>query len=102
MLFFLDFHVDHTGMDADQLWDEWEKEAQAAIAVIDAGKLQAWKVSGQRRVVAILDVDSHDELDRILMAGLPMAHVLEIEVVPVRGYKDFAQDVSDRWRSGTA
>jgi len=49
---------------------------------IEAGLIKvAYKVVGQRRVVGIIHVDSHDEMDRILMAGLPMAHVLEWEEV---------------------
>ena len=51
------------------------------------------------RVVGILDVESHDELDRIIMAALPMAHYLEIEdILPVRGYERFAADVKGRWK----
>ncbi|MGI8539766.1 MAG: hypothetical protein ACR2N0_08310 [Rubrobacteraceae bacterium] len=46
----------------------------------------------------MLDVESHDELDQILMAGLPMAHNLEIsEILPIRKYEDFAEDVRNRW-----
>lgn len=51
------------------------------------------------RTGLVLDAESHDELDRILMAALPMAHVLEFEeIVPVRGYEAFAHDVKARWR----
>lgn len=33
------------------------------------------------------------------MAGLPMAHYLEIEeVLPVREYERFADDVKRRWK----
>ncbi len=60
---------------------------------------QIFKIIGQRRVVGIIEVDTVDELDRLLMAGLPMAHVLEIEVLPVRPYKDFAEDVFNRWQA---
>lgn len=65
-----------------------------------AGKVVGlYKVSGQRRVLGILDVESHDELDRILMAGLPMAHNLTMaEVLPVREYTAFAEDVKRRWQ----
>ncbi len=49
--------------------------------------------------MAIADVDSHDELDRILMAGIPMANVLEVEeVLPIRAYEDFADDLKRRWK----
>jgi muconolactone delta-isomerase len=39
---------------------------------MEAGKVVSlYKVTGQKRVLAIMDVDSADELDQILMAGLP-------------------------------
>ncbi len=66
-----------------------------------AGKVVSlYKVCGQRRVVGILNVESHDELDRIIMAGLPLAHYLEFEdVLPVREYERFADDVKGHWKS---
>ncbi len=99
MLYFFDVRVNQEGMSLGQLWDLWEKEAEATLPVIKAGKLRAFKVSGQRRVLGVIDAESHDELDRIFMAGLPMANVLEFEeVVPVREYEAFAQDVKARWK----
>lgn len=99
MLFFIKARVDPKEMSLDELWDIWEKEAEAAMGAKAAGKLKAaYKVSGQRRVLAIVDADSHDELDRIFMAILPMAHYLEIEeVLPVREYEAFAADIKRRW-----
>jgi len=100
MLFFVKVRVDPKEMSLDDLWEIWEKEAQAALGAKAAGKLKAaYKVSGQRRVLAIVDADSHDELDRIFMAILPMARYLEIEeVLPVRDYESFADDVKRRWK----
>lgn len=100
MLVYVDIRVNPKDMSFDELWDAWEEETKAALRAKEAGKLvAAYKVSGQRRVLAILDVDSHDELDRILMAGLPLAHKLEIaEVLPVREYESFAEDVRSRWQ----
>lgn len=100
MQFFIKVRVDPKGMSLDDLWNSWEKEAEAAMGAKAAGKVAAlYKVCGQRRVVGILNVESHDELDRIIMAGLPMAHYLEIEeVLPVREYEHFADDVKRRWK----
>ena len=100
MLFFVKVRVDPKELSLGELWDIWEKETEAALGAKAAGKVKAlYKVSGQRRVVAILDVDSHEELDRIIMAGLPMAHYLEFEdILPVREYEGFADDVKRRWR----
>ncbi|QJY46397.1 muconolactone Delta-isomerase family protein [Pseudonocardia broussonetiae] len=100
MLFFFSVRVEHSGVTFDELWDEWEKEVDAAQGAVSAGKIkEIYKVSGQRRVVGILDVESHEELDRIVMAGLPMTHMLEFEeIVPVRDYAGFADDVRKRWQ----
>ena len=70
---------------------------------MEAGKIVSlYKVSGQRRAVGILDVESTDELDQILMAGLPIAHYVEIaEILPVREYTAFADDVRQRWGERT-
>ena len=99
MLVFVDFRVNPKEWSFDELWDEWEKETQAALEAVEAGKIVGiYKVSGQRRVLAVLDVESHDELDQIIMGGLPIAHNLEIaEILPVRQYAAFAEDVRQRW-----
>lgn len=105
MLVFVDIKVDPKRelSSLDELWDVWEEETKAALEAMQAGKIVAlYKVSGQRRVIGVLDVESHDELDQILMAGLPMAHYLEFEqVLPVREYAAFAEDIRNRW-SATA
>lgn len=87
----------------EELWDAWEPETEAALGAKKAGKVvDLYKVSGQRRALVILDAESHDELDRILMAGLPMAHHLEMEeVLPLRTYESFAQDIRSRWGQGS-
>lgn len=99
MLYFFKVRVVHDQMSAEELWDLWEREAEAATGALEAGVIKAaYKVVGQRRIVGILNLDSHDEMDRILMAGLPMAHVLEFEeLLPVREYSNFADDVKRRW-----
>jgi muconolactone delta-isomerase len=54
------------------MWDEWEKDTEAALGAVEAGKIVAiYKVSGQRRVLAVADVDSPDELDQIIMGNSP-------------------------------
>jgi muconolactone D-isomerase len=87
-------------MSLDDLWNSWEKEAEAAMGAKAAGKVEAlYKVCGPEAGSGHPDVKSHDELDRIIMAGLPMANYLEIEeVLPVREYERFADDVKRRWK----
>jgi muconolactone D-isomerase len=49
-------------------------------------------------VVGVLDVESTDELDQTIMAGLPMAEYLTFEqVLPVREYTSFAKGIRRRW-----
>lgn len=104
MLIFVDVLVDPKGMSQDELWDAWEEEANAALAAKEAGTVVSlYKVCGQRRVLALLDVESLDQLDQIWMAELPMARYLELkEVVPVREYEAFADDVRQRWQQQPA
>ena len=104
VLVFVDVRVDPKGMSQEELWEAWEEEAEAALAAREAGTVVGlYKVSGQRRVLAVLDVESHDELDRIWMGALPMARYLELkDVLPIREYEAFADDVRRRWQQHTA
>lgn len=101
MLFFVKVRVDHTGVSEEELWDLWEKEAEAALSAKAAGKIVSlYKVVGQRRVLMIVNVESHDELDQLAIGAMPMRHILECEeILPVRDYEDFAKDVKGRWKS---
>jgi muconolactone delta-isomerase len=95
----VDIKVDPKGLSLDELWEVWEEETRAALGAMEAGKIVAlYKVSGQRRVIGVFDVESTDELDQIIMAGLPMAEYLTFEqVLPVREYASFAEDIRRRW-----
>ena len=98
--FFFKVRINPRELNLEQLWDIWEKEAEAAMGAIRAGKIKAlYKVAGQRYVIGIIDVASHDELDKIMMAALPMAHYLDFEeILPVRPYPNFAADLKRRWK----
>jgi muconolactone delta-isomerase len=100
MLFFVDVEVNAKDMGLDQLWDLWDKEVDAALAGMEAGLIKGlYKVAGQRRAIAVLDVPDHDTLDRVLMAGLPMSDYLRWkEIVPIREYTDFGKDIKARWQ----
>ena len=104
MLVFVDLRVNPKDMSLDELWDIWEKEVKATLEAIEAGKVVSfYKVSGQRRVVGVMDVESTDELDQILMADMPIARYLEVkEVVSMREYEAFASDIMQRWQQQTA
>lgn len=100
MLLFFKVRVEPKDLSLDDLWKIWEKEADVLQGAMAAGKVvAAYKVAGQRRVVGIFNVESHDELDQVLMAGLPMApYLVWEELVPVREYTSFADDVRRRWK----
>ena len=101
MLFHVSLRADHTRLDRDEFWDLWEREAQAAVGAMEAGIIKSlYKVAGQRRVIGIVEVESHDQLDQIVMGALPMSHHLTLEeVLPVREYTAFADDVRRRWQA---
>ena len=101
MLFHLDFHVEYpASMSQKELFAIWAEEADAALGAKQAGVVvDLWKCVGERRVVAIVEVESHDALDQILL-DLPIMqqhgqHV-HVEVTALRRYEDFAADVKDR------
>jgi muconolactone D-isomerase len=99
MLYMADISVDAKDLELDELWDLWEKEVAAARGATESGLVKnLYKVVGQRRVIAILEAPDHDLLDRIAMAGLPMANYLVFNsVTPLREYESFGQDIDNRW-----
>ena len=101
MLFHLDFHVEYpASMSQKELFAIWAEEADAALGAKEAGVVvDLWKCVGERRVVAVVEVESHDALDQILL-DLPIMqqhgqHV-HVEVTALRRYEDFDADVKDR------
>lgn len=101
MLYHLDFHVEYpASMAQKDLFSIWAREADAALGAKQAGVVvDLWKCVGARRVIAVVNVDSLDTLDQILL-DLPIMkehgqHV-QIDVTPLRRYEDFAADVKKR------
>jgi len=101
MLYHLDFHVEYpASMSQKDLFSIWAREADAALGAKQAGVVvDLWKCVGARRVIAVVNVDSLDTLDQILL-DLPIMkehgqHV-QIDVTPLRRYEDFAADVKKR------
>jgi muconolactone D-isomerase len=101
MLFLVDFHIEYpAAMAQKDLFAIWVREADAALKAKESGVVvDLWKCVGTRRVVAILEVDSHDTLDQILM-DLPImkehGHHVHVDVAALRRYADFAADVKKR------
>ena len=104
MLFHLDFQVGYSAdMTQNDLFDIWTEEAGAAIGAKEAGVVvDLWKVVGERNVIAIVNVESHEMLDQILL-DLPimrrMGQHVQVNVRAIRTYEGFASDVKDRHNS---
>jgi muconolactone delta-isomerase len=101
MLYKLDFTVEYDDTMAQQgLLGVWAEEANAALGAKSAGVVvDLWKVVGERKVLVIADVETPDDLDRILF-DLPimqkMGHLVQVDVKSLRRYEDFAADVKER------
>lgn len=101
MLYKLDFTVEYdTSMQQQALLGVWAEEAEAVLGAKSAGVVvDLWKVVGERKVLAIVDVETPDDLDRILF-DLPimqkMGHFVQVNVKSLRRYEDFAADVKER------
>lgn len=99
MLFHLDFHVEY-GADMTQadLFSTWTREAEAALGAKQAGVIvDLWKCVGERRVIAVVDVESHDMLDEILLTLPIMVEIgqhVDVKVTALRRYEDFASTVN--------
>ena len=98
MLYHLDFQVEYSAtMSQQDLFNIWLEETDVALEAKAAGVVvDLWKCVGTRRVIAIVNVDSADELDRILF-NLPimkrMGQHVQVQVTPIRRYEDFATDI---------
>ncbi len=98
MLYHLDFRVEYPPtMTQEELFAIWSEEADAAMDAKEAGiVVNIWKCVGTRRVIAIVNVESPDQLDQIIM-NLPIVKKLgqyvNIEVTSLRPYENFATDL---------
>src|SRR5262245_15556213 len=101
MLYHVDFHVEYpASLSQRDFFSIWAREAEGAAGAKKAGAVvDLWKCAGTRRVIAIVNVDSPDALDQILL-DLPIMKELgqhvQVHVTPLRRYEDFAADINAR------
>jgi muconolactone D-isomerase len=96
MLYYVQMKWNHEGrISLDDLWKVEAQETEHAQETIDSGMcVGIWKVAAQKRVIAVIDAESPEELDRTALGRLPMREYLDFEVVwPLRDYLGFAEDV---------
>jgi muconolactone delta-isomerase len=101
MLYHADFRIEYpASMSQKDFFSIWAREAEAALGAKKAGLIiDIWKCVGSRRVMTVVNVDSLDTLDQILL-DLPIMkehgqHV-QVDVTPLRRFEDFAADVKKR------
>jgi len=74
-----------------EVWDLEIEEGEAEQAGFEM--LAMYKVAGQKRVIAIVDMPSADDLDRTIMGRLPLREYLEFEAIwPLRPFDSFLED----------
>jgi muconolactone D-isomerase len=101
VLFYVQMRWNHEGrISLDELWDIEEQETAHAQETINSGMcVGIWKVAAQKRVIAIINAESIEELDRTALGRLPMREYLEFEVVwALRDYLGFAEDVKVHYK----
>jgi muconolactone D-isomerase len=87
--------------DFDKIWDLEIEEAKAAKAIFRI--IAMYKLAGQKRVIAIGEIESADELDRMAMGRLPMCEFLEFEAIwPLRDFEGFLEDCKTHFGAETA
>src|ERR1700730_12962001 len=101
MLYHADFHIEYPeSMSQRDFFSILVTAAEGALGAKKAGLIiDIWKCVGARRVLVVVNVDSLDTLDQILL-DLPIMkehgqHV-QVEVTPLRRFEDFATDVKKR------
>jgi muconolactone D-isomerase len=92
MIFFMQMRWNIEGrLKLEEVWDLEIEEAKAAK---DGFKLIGmYKVAGQKRVIAIVEMESAEELDRMILGRLPLREYLEFEAIwPLRSFDSFLDD----------
>ena len=99
MLFNVQMRWNYQGrISQDQLWDLEALEGVHGVEGIRAGFVQLYKVVSQHRIIAIVNADSLENLDRNSMGWLPMREFLEFEQVwALRAYEGFLEDVKAKF-----
>jgi len=102
MLFYVQMKWNYQNrISQDKLWDLELLEGEHGIQGLESGLVKGlYKVVSQHRVIAIVDVDSFENLDRNSMGWLPMREFLEFEQVwALRDYRGFVEDVRAKFPS---
>ncbi|MBT4204682.1 MAG: MIase like protein [Proteobacteria bacterium] len=93
------------GMAKGDFFEVWRQESVAAIEAVKAGAIKSiYKVAGEYQIIAIVEVDSGDQIDHIVH-NLPIwklgyGHIVpKITWKPLRLYENWAEDLKDLAKS---
>ena len=92
MIFFMQMRWNIEGrLKLEEVWDLEIEEAKSAK---DGFKLIGmYKVAGQRRVIAIVEIETAEELDRTILDRLTLREYLEFEAIwRLRSFDGFLDD----------
>jgi len=87
------------GLSNKDFFEIWRQESVAAIEAVKAGAIKnIWKVAGEYQIIAVLDVDSGDQIDEILHSlpiwRLGYAHIVpKLSWKPLREYENWAEQL---------
>lgn len=87
-------------MSNTEFYGLWAREADAVMAALGSGGAikSAYKIAGEPRVVAVMEFESHDQMDRLLQQ-LPIwrggfSHLIEdLTWTPLRAYENWHADL---------
>lgn len=80
-----------------EFFEVWKKESEAALAALESGVIKSiHKVAGRYEVIAVVEVESADQIDQIVhqlpIWRLGYAHIVpEIDWIPLRAYASWAE-----------
>ena len=86
-------------MDSGDFFEIWRQESVAAIEAVKAGVIKGiWKVAGEYQIIAVMEVDSADQVDEIVHS-LPIWKTGNAHMVPkitfktLRPYENWAEQL---------
>ncbi len=87
-------------MSNEEFFGVWKQEATAALQAVEAGVIKhIWKVPGKYDVLAVLGVDSVDQIDEIIHSlpiwKLGYDYIVDLEWTLLRPYEHWAKQLDE-------
>lgn len=86
------------GMSSSEFFGVWKQEAAAGLAALEAGVIKhIWKVPGKYEVLAVISVDSVDQIDEAIHRApiwkLGYEYIADLEWTLLRPYENWAKQL---------